>query len=54
LYFSSASGKVVQYEGGRSAEDIINFINQHKDTAGQSDAPVQDTPVQAEPVKDEL
>lgn len=52
MYFFSASGKVSQYEGGRTAEDIINFINTNKDTTGQSEAPVQSEP--ANEAKDEL
>ncbi|XP_073013007.1 protein disulfide isomerase-like 1-1 [Typha latifolia] len=32
MYFSSASGKLLSYEGGRTAEDIIDFINKNKET----------------------
>ncbi|XP_020274383.1 LOW QUALITY PROTEIN: protein disulfide-isomerase-like [Asparagus officinalis] len=41
MYFSSASGKVMQYEGGRTAEDIINYIKENKDSAASSEVPVQ-------------
>ncbi|ONK77432.1 uncharacterized protein A4U43_C02F6470 [Asparagus officinalis] len=52
LYFSSASGKLMQYEGGRTAEDFINFIKENKDSTGQSQTPVQPEPtIEA---KDEL
>ncbi|KAJ3671616.1 hypothetical protein LUZ60_007695 [Juncus effusus] len=33
MYFSSASGKLVQFDGGRTKEDIIEFIQKNKDTA---------------------
>lgn len=52
LYFSSASGKLQLFDGGRSAEDIINFIKSHRDTTGQSET--VETPVEPEPAKDEL
>ncbi|XP_077224275.1 protein disulfide-isomerase-like [Tasmannia lanceolata] len=43
LYFSSASGNLVQYDGNRSKEDIIDFVQKNRDAAVQSDS-----------VKDEL
>ncbi|KAG0503978.1 hypothetical protein HPP92_004050 [Vanilla planifolia] len=46
LYFVSATGKLVQYEGGRTAEDIINFIKENKDALAE--------PVKHDFVKDEL
>ncbi|CAA6657194.1 unnamed protein product [Spirodela intermedia] len=51
MYFRSASGKLVQYDSGRSKEDIIAFIQKHRDPA-----PVHSAvePGSAEPVKDEL
>ncbi|CAN6459546.1 unnamed protein product [Victoria cruziana] len=49
MYFSSATGKLVQYEGDRTKEDIIDFIQKNKDTIAQPE-PVQDDV----PVKDEL
>uniref|UniRef100_A0A1D1ZAU0 Protein disulfide-isomerase n=1 Tax=Anthurium amnicola TaxID=1678845 RepID=A0A1D1ZAU0_9ARAE len=43
LYFKSASGKVVEYDGGRTKEDFIEFIQKNRDPL-----------VEAESVKDEL
>ncbi|XP_050896783.1 protein disulfide-isomerase [Lathyrus oleraceus] len=50
LYFRSASGKISQYDGGRTKEDIIEFIQKNKDTTGaaqqeveQPKAPAQQT-----------
>ncbi|XP_077249777.1 protein disulfide-isomerase-like [Tasmannia lanceolata] len=43
LYFSSASGNLVQYDGINSKEDIIDFVQKNRDTVVQSDS-----------VKDEL
>lgn len=56
MYFSSASGKLVQYEGGRSKEDIIDFINQNRDTAASAESEKVDSESTSEPesVKDEL
>ncbi|KAJ9541728.1 hypothetical protein OSB04_028234 [Centaurea solstitialis] len=36
LYFKSASGKYVAYEGDRSKEDIIEFIQNNRDTTSES------------------
>ncbi|KAH7671078.1 protein disulfide-isomerase A1 protein [Dioscorea alata] len=47
VFFSSASNKIVQYNGDRTAEDIINFIQKNRDTD-------KDTPVQSNTGKDEL
>lgn len=33
LYFRSASGNIVPYDGNRTKEDMIDFIQKHKDTA---------------------
>lgn len=33
LYFRSASGKIESYEGDRTKEDIIEFIQKNKDSA---------------------
>ncbi len=33
MYFRSASGKLVQYEGDRTKEDIIGFIEKNRDKA---------------------
>ncbi|XP_042418683.1 protein disulfide-isomerase-like [Zingiber officinale] len=38
LYFSSASGKLSQYEGDRTADDIINYVKSNKDTTSHSDS----------------
>lgn len=35
LYFKKASGEVSQYEGGRTKEDIIEFIEKNKDKKEQ-------------------
>lgn len=31
LYFRSASGKLLQYDGNRTKEDIIEFIEKNRD-----------------------
>ncbi|KAL5982766.1 disulfide-isomerase [Asimina triloba] len=38
LYFSSPSGKLLQYEGNRSKEDIIDFIQKNRDGAAATTA----------------
>ncbi|KAG9142645.1 hypothetical protein Leryth_023072 [Lithospermum erythrorhizon] len=38
LFFKSASGKISQYEGDRTKEDMVNFIQKNKDTAAQQDS----------------
>ncbi|CAK9184579.1 unnamed protein product [Ilex paraguariensis] len=43
VYFKSASGNLLQYEGGRTKEDIIDFIQKNRDNTAQQ-----------EPKKDEL
>ncbi|TKY56132.1 disulfide-isomerase protein [Spatholobus suberectus] len=43
LYFRSASGKISQYDGNRTKEDIIDFIEKNRDKSDQQ-----------EQVKDEL
>lgn len=48
IYFSSASGKLVQYDGDRTAEAIIDFIKKNKDSPAAADAS------SSEPTKDEL
>ncbi|CAH8357220.1 unnamed protein product [Eruca vesicaria subsp. sativa] len=35
IYLRSASGNIVLYEGDRTKEDIISFIDKNKDTAGE-------------------
>lgn len=36
MYLHTSSGKVIAYEGDRSKDDIITFINKYKDSAEQS------------------
>ncbi|XP_061970285.1 protein disulfide-isomerase-like [Populus nigra] len=43
VYFRSASGKLVQYEGDKTKQDIIDFIEKNRDKVAQQ-----------EPAKDEL
>ena len=43
VYLRSASGKLVQYEGDRTKQDIIDFIEKNRDEVAQQ-----------EPAKDEL
>lgn len=51
VYFRSASGKtVVQYEGNRTKEDIIDFIEKNRDKAAAATTPE----VPEEEKKDEL
>lgn len=50
LYFSSASGKLLQYDGNRTAEDIINFVQENRDTTVKPDS----TQENQDPTKDEL
>jgi protein disulfide-isomerase A1 len=57
MYFVTPSGKVTSYEGGRTADDIIDFIKKNKETSGTAEATtskkVADPATTAEP-KDEL
>ncbi|KAJ4700700.1 Protein disulfide-isomerase [Melia azedarach] len=54
LYFRSASGKIVPYDGNRTKEDIIEFIEKNRDkSSAASEEPVKAEPTKAEPVKDE-
>ncbi|XP_057492745.1 protein disulfide-isomerase-like [Actinidia eriantha] len=48
MYFKSASGNIVQYEGDRSKEDIIDFIQKNRDKTRESSS------VGSAPAKDEL
>jgi len=52
IYFRSASGNIVVYEGDRTKEDIISFIDKNKDTAGEPTKTEEKTA--AEEAKDEL
>lgn len=47
MYFRSASGKYVAYDGKRSKADIIEFIQKNRDGDATSDSTI-------ESVKDEL
>jgi protein disulfide-isomerase A1 len=57
MYFVTPSGKVTSYEGGRTADDIIDFIKKNKETSGTAEATTSekaaDPATTAEP-KDEL
>lgn len=37
LYFRSASGKISQYDGNRTKEDIIDFIEKNRDKPNQQE-----------------
>ncbi|OVA07932.1 Thioredoxin [Macleaya cordata] len=50
MYFKSSSGGVVQYDGGRTKEDIIEFIQKNRDKTVEQES-VKD---EQESVKDEL
>lgn len=50
IYFKSASGNIVVYEGDRTKEDFISFIDKNKDTVGEPKKDEKTT----EEVKDEL
>ncbi|KAI3953139.1 hypothetical protein MKW92_045698 [Papaver armeniacum] len=52
LYFKSSSGTAVQYDGGRTKEDIIDFIEKSKETTVKLDEATE--PVELDAVKDEL
>lgn len=57
LYFRSASGKLLPYDGDRTKEDIIEFIEKNRDKSDQpasQEAQTKDEPAKTEPVKDEL
>jgi protein disulfide-isomerase A1 len=47
MYFRSASGKLLEYDGDRTKEDMINFIEKNRDITTPQETP-QETP------KDEL
>nr|GMC93151.1 protein disulfide-isomerase-like [Ipomoea batatas] len=44
LYFKSASGNLLQYEGNRTKEDIIDFIQKNRDKTIQSDSATSEEP----------
>ncbi|KAK1288391.1 Protein disulfide-isomerase [Acorus calamus] len=54
LYFLSASGKIEQYEGDRTKEAIIEFIQKNKDTTGQASSLKEEPTEQESTLKDEL
>lgn len=53
LYFRSSSGKISQYDGNRTKEDIIDFIEKNRDKSDDKPAP-QESQTKDEPAKDEL
>ncbi|XP_022990618.1 protein disulfide-isomerase-like [Cucurbita maxima] len=59
VYLRTASGKLVDYNGDRTKEDIINFIEINRDKTEQVDSEPKDTeadskPKDSKPAKDEL
>lgn len=52
MYFRSANGNLSLYEGGRTKEDIIDFIQQSRDKPAQSASTTES--VEAGSAKDEL
>jgi protein disulfide-isomerase A1 len=36
MYFVTPSGKKTSYDGGRTADDIVDFIKKNKETAGET------------------
>ncbi|KAL1309876.1 hypothetical protein HN51_052610 [Arachis hypogaea] len=54
VYFKSASGKISPYEGDRTKEDIIQFIEKNRDKPGQEQEQAKDESVKQEQGKDEL
>lgn len=43
LYFRSASGKLLQYDGDRTKEDMIDFIQKNRDKPAQEDSKSEDS-----------
>lgn len=64
IYFYSSSGNLLSYDGARTAEEIISFINENRgpkagaaaavDEKTQIDAVEEEVTSSSEPVKDEL
>ncbi|CAL1362421.1 unnamed protein product [Linum trigynum] len=54
VFFRSASGNLVQYEGDRTKEDIIEFIEKNKDKPAVAQQQQQEQVSKEEPAKDEL
>ncbi|KAF6152824.1 hypothetical protein GIB67_004653 [Kingdonia uniflora] len=50
MYFKSSSGELKQYDGGRTKEDIIEFLQQNQDKSAQK----EEKPTKDESTKDEL
>ncbi|CAN1240417.1 Protein disulfide isomerase-like 1-2 [Linum grandiflorum] len=53
VYFRSASGNLVSYEGDRTKEDIIDFIEKNRDKPAVAQEQQQEMDKE-EPIKDEL
>lgn len=53
MYFISATGNITPYEGDRTKDDIIDFIQKNRDKPLQSDSIKSDS-VKEESAKDEL
>ncbi|GAV71959.1 Thioredoxin domain-containing protein/Thioredoxin_6 domain-containing protein [Cephalotus follicularis] len=51
VFFRSASGNILPYEGDRTKEDIIDFIEKNRDKTAQQEPAAQH---EQEPTKDEL
>ncbi|KAM0900145.1 hypothetical protein ACQ4PT_020850 [Festuca glaucescens] len=54
LYFVTPSGKMVSYDGGRTADEIVDYIKKNKETAGQAAVEATKEAAATEPLKDEL
>ncbi|XP_010521263.1 PREDICTED: protein disulfide isomerase-like 1-1 [Tarenaya hassleriana] len=57
IYFRSSSGNIVQYDGDRTKEDIISFIEKNKDKPAAEEPKEEaktEEPEEEEPAKDEL
>ena len=55
LYFVTPSGKMVLYDGGRTADEIVDYIRKNKETSGQAPATEEEAGEAAtEPLKEEL
>ncbi|KAM0839355.1 hypothetical protein ACQ4PT_060368 [Festuca glaucescens] len=54
LYFVTPSGKMVSYDGGRIADEIVDYIKKNKETAGQAAAEATEKAAASEPLKNEL
>ncbi|CAK7346960.1 unnamed protein product [Dovyalis caffra] len=51
VYFRSAGGKLVQYEGDRTKQDIIDFIEKNRDKAVQQEPAKEQEPARSKPAK---